>query len=372
MSDTRVRPVLIVIGVVVGGIVVLNLLAQGLDRAVGGNEPGGVSNSSYATGPDGVAAYASLLSHYGHRVAQQRGDLSRSPLASFDTVVLLQPDTVTTGDAAALLEFVTNGGRLLVGGENPSYLHELRDRPPSWDGGRGSPWSKVDPALGNVRSITAVGGGQWIDMGSGTPLIGNSLSALVTREHVGRGEMLFLADPSPLQNAYIGTADNAALALALSGPGHSVAFAEGVHGFGASRGISAIPSRWKYALGLIGIGALAFVWSRARRFGPTEEASRDLPPPRSEYVRALSQSLERTRDRAHALEPVQQWARDRLAARAGLHGDASDEEISRTAKALGFTDHDISTLLAPVTNDDDVLALGRVLARVTAGDGRTD
>ncbi len=369
MSDTRARRAGIGAGILVAGIIGLNLLAQGLDRAVGGNDPGGVSNSSYATAPAGTAAYAALLSRYGHRVTHQRGDLSRSQVATVDTLILLEPDVVTTEDAAVLLEFVTDGGRLVVGDEAPPYLHELRDRPPRWDGGRITPWNGVDPGFGNVRSIAAVGGGQWTDTGSATPVVGDNVSALVTSEQVGRGEMLFLADPTPLQNAFLSTADNAAFALALSGPGHRVAFAEGVHGFGASRGISAIPTRWKYAIVMIGLGALAFVWSRARRFGPPDRATRDLPPARSEYVRALSQTLERTRDRAHALAPVQEWTRDRLTARAALPPSATDEEISQAAKALGCTDHEVGALLTPVTNDDDALALGRVLVRVAGDDG---
>src|SRR5438270_2372946 len=354
MREWRAKRVGIGVGIVVGGVIVLNLLAQGLDRAVGGNEPGGVSNSSYATAPGGVAAYSALLSRYGHRVTQQRGNFTRAQLARVDTVILLAPDVVTTEDTGLLLEFVVNGGRLVVGDQGPSYLYELRDRPPRWDGGRVTPWNDVDPVLGNVRSIAAVGGGQWIDTGSGTPLVGNNESALVTSERVGRGEMLFLADPTPLQNASLGAADNAAFALALSGPGHRVGFAEGVHGFGASRGISAIPTRWKYALVILGLGALAFVWSRARRFGPPDRATRDLPPARSEYVRAMSQTLERTRDRAGALAPVQRWTRDQLIARAALKPDATDEEVSRAAKTLGLADYDMRALLAPVNHDNDV------------------
>ena len=61
-------------------------------------------------------------------------------------------------------------------------------------------------------------------------------------------------------------------------------FAEGVHGYGESRGIAAIPSRWKWALFALAAAALAFVWSRARRFGPPDRASRALPPARADGV----------------------------------------------------------------------------------------
>ena len=45
--NTRTRRAWIVVAVLVGAIVVLNLLARGLDEAVGGNEPGGADGSSY-------------------------------------------------------------------------------------------------------------------------------------------------------------------------------------------------------------------------------------------------------------------------------------------------------------------------------------
>jgi hypothetical protein len=87
------RRVWIVIGAIVGVIVVLNLLASGLDRAVGGNEPSGVSGSSYTTGGDGLAedfdgfggvlsaaswARASARSIWARRWSNTRLALSRS------------------------------------------------------------------------------------------------------------------------------------------------------------------------------------------------------------------------------------------------------------------------------------------------------
>src|SRR5207245_713823 len=80
-------------------------------------------------------------------------------------------------------------------------------------------------------------------------------------------------------------------------------------GYGTSRGFAAIPRRWKVALILVGLAALAFVWSRARRFGPPDQSRRALPPARAQYVDALSVSLERTRDHAGALAPAQRGAR---------------------------------------------------------------
>ncbi|MDQ1461291.1 MAG: hypothetical protein QOI08_2775, partial [Actinomycetota bacterium] len=231
-------------------------------------------------------------------------------------------------------------------------------------------WTQIDPAFATVREIDGAGLGSWSASGSGRPLVGVDSFALLTRESVGRGDIYFLADPSPLENAYLDTADNAAFALALAGDaGRPVVFPEGVHGYGASRGWSAIPGRWKVALALVAIAAVAFAWSRARRFGPPDQQSRELPPARAEYVRALSVSLERTRDRTGALGPAQRWARTRLAARAGLGPAPDDDEVVAAARSFGCTAEEVNALVAPVSDDAGVLALGRAIVRI-GGNGR--
>ena len=92
----------------------------------------------------------------------------------------------------------------------------------------------------------------------------------------GGGEMELLADGSPIENARIDEADNAAFGLALAGAaGTPVVFAEGVHGYGESRGLGAIPGRWKVALFGLGVAAIVFAWAHARRLGPPDRPTRD-------------------------------------------------------------------------------------------------
>lgn len=359
----------IAVAVVVGGILVINLLAQGLDRAVGGDQPGGATGSSYATAPAGLGALATLFSHYDHGVERQRGSIASQPPPDDATEFVIEPDALTNADAAALVQFVTAGGRLVVGGAAPFYVRSLSDDPPQWQPSGANSWTDVDPTLGNVHDIEGVGSGSWSAPGRGRTLVGGDGVALVTDDQVGRGEILFLADASPLENDYLAQADNAAFALALAGDTHRpVVFAEGVHGYGTSRGLAAIPKRWKVALILVAVAALAFVWSRARRFGPPDQSSRDLPPARAEYVQALSVSLERTRDRAGALAPAQRSTRARVAARAGLGPNATDAELAHAARSFGCDDHEIAALLRPVSDDASVLALGEAVARISGGE----
>ncbi len=364
------RRLWIAVAVVVGGLIVVNLVAQALDRAVGGDQPGGATGSSYATAPDGLAAFSTLLTHYDYNVEQRRGALSKRPLPDNATVFVLDPLAVTDTDSVTLLQFVENGGRLVIGGEAPFYLRHFRDRPPTWQRDGSTSWTQIGPMFPNVHDIEASGLGAWSSPGSGRTIVGTDDRSLLTYERVGAGEMFFLADASPLENAYLGTGDNAAFGLALAGdPSRPVVFPEGTHGYGASRGLAALPNRWKIALILVALAALAFVWSRARRFGPPDRSARDLPPARAEYVQALSVTLERTHDQAGALLPAQRWARGRLAERAGLGVQPNDEELAHAARSFGCTSEETLALLAPVSDDASILALGRAVARV-GGDGR--
>jgi hypothetical protein len=363
------RRLWIALGVVVGGVIVFNLLAQGLDRAVGGDRPSGATGSSYATAPGGLAAFGSLLARYDHGITQQRGAVAQNPPPSDATVFVIEPSELTRADADALLQFVTSGGRLVVGGAAPFYLHNLSDKPPAWQPDGATAWTASDPGLGNVHDIEGAGVGSWSSSGAGTVVVGANGGALLTRDQVGQGEILFLADPSPLENAYLATGDDAAFGLSLAGAGRPVVFPEGVHGYGTSRGLAAIPDRWKIALALVAAAALALMWSRARRFGPPDRSSRALPPARAEYVRAVSISLERTHDPAGALRGAQEWTRARIVQRAALGPNADNDQVATAARSFGCTDEEIAALLGPVSDDAGALALGRAVARV-GGNGR--
>jgi hypothetical protein len=359
------RRVWTVIAIVVGALVVINLVAAGLDRAVGGNQPGGTPGSSYATAPEGLAAFRTLLTRFGHDVRVQRGTVAHQRLDPDTTVFVIEPNEITADDSAALLEFVTAGGRLVIGGRTPFYLHNLRDDPPRWQFDGETSWTEIDPSFTGVHEIEAGGEGSWASPGTSSVLVGTADRSLLTQERVGSGEIAFLADASPLENAHLADSDNAAFALELAGAAsRPVVFAEGVHGFDSHRGLSAVPGAWKLALLLLAVAALAFVWSRARRFGPPDRNARELPPARAEYVDALSVSLERTKSPSAALAPAQRWAQERLASRAGLGPAPGDDALARAARSFGCSDEEIASLLHPVSEPADVIALGRAVARI--------
>jgi hypothetical protein len=357
----------VVVGIVVL-LVLINLAARALDRSVGGGSPGGAPGSSYATAPDGLAAYSELLANWGHRVSRQRGTLADNTIDAASTLMILDPPYLSDTEAGVALTFVVNGGRLVIGGDDPErYLHFLRDRhdAPSWSPSAGDRFTRTRAPFDDVRRVDTAGAGEWDTTGSSTTVVGRDDAALVTTERVGRGHIFYVADVSPLSNELLGRADNAALGLALAGDdARPVVFAEGVHGYGATRGLAAIPQHWKYALAGLALAALVLVWSRSRRLGPPEQTARELPPPRREYVDALAATLARTHDRQRAMEPVRAAVRARLQSRAGLGIDATPDDYQRAGRALGLTDAALRVLARGAADDDDVMELGRALARL--------
>ena len=267
------------------------------------------------------------------------------------------------------MQFVTAGGRLIIGGPAPFYLRSIRDSPPSWSPVGATRYDNIDTSLGDIRRVDTAGRGSWESSSPASPrrdLVLRGEQVLISEEPVGAGTVVYVADTSPFENGWIAKAGDAATTVALAGEdGRPVVFAEGVHGYGRERGLRAIPSRWKIALLLLAVASLAYIWSRARRLGPPDARSRELPPARAEYVDALATTLERTRDPRAALTPLQWWSRERIAARAGIKAEANDEELNRAARAYGCSEEERLALLTPPTDDAKVIALGRVVARVS-------
>jgi hypothetical protein len=345
----------IAVGVLGGAIVLVNV-ALVLARHYT-SDPGGPTSSSYATAPTGLAAYADLLARDGRRVTQLRDAPARAHLDPGSTVVLLDPDIVRRADAEALQRFLVAGGRLVAGGaEAPGWLDAVLRRPPSWSGEgiRVARTRTRVPETAGVRRVETAGRGSWARAGQARPVLGagGRTRALLLVTQYDRGRIVLLADASPLQNRFLAHADNAKLGLSLAGPpGRPVAFVESVHGYGRASGVGAIPTSWRFALGGLVLAALVLIWARGRRLGPPEALERPLPPPRREYVEALAALLERSRDPAAAVGPLQAELRRRLE-RQGPGGLSPDE---------------VQAALAAPKRPEDVLAAGRALARLERG-----
>jgi hypothetical protein len=360
--STRARRIALPVVLIVGTMVLL----IGVARLTQG--PRGPDSSSYATAPRGAGAYAELLARAGHPVRRIRGSLSQTTISAASTVIVLDPRGVLASEVGALRRFLQRGGRVLAGASPPgAWLRELVGaQAPTWEqGGPTRPGVLARaPETAGVQTIFTDGAGRWTEARGALSLVGDDSGALALIRPVGRGRLVLLADVSPLQNRLLAGADNAAFALALI-PSGTVAFAEGVHGYGRVSGLAAIPGRWRLLLAGLLAATLVLVLSRARRLGPPQDGARPMAPPRGEYVDALAAALKRTRMPDEASASVATAARVCLGQRARLGPGASPEAWRSAAGQAGLADDEITALLGRAASDEDVLARGRALAKLS-------
>jgi len=365
--------------VVLALVVCVNVLLAGVRQVTGGAGPGGEPSSSYATAGDGAAAYADLLGRQGHPVQRVRSGLDQAPLQAGSTLVVLDPQPFQDAESAALERFVRSGGRLVLGGqETAPVLRKLLPEGPVWSPegmGRATPLVPA-PEVGGIGTVRASGEGSWNSVGSALPILAGPTSdsgpssdsgaqILAAVAVVGEGRVVLVADAAIFQNRLLGEDDNAAFAVAAVGPrGRPVAFAEGTHGYGNSEGLAAVPSRWRWAIVGLLLAVLVWMWSRGKRFGPAEETTRSLPPPRMAYVDAVAASVVRAKQPEAGVVPLRTAATDRLARRAGLSPEAGAAELTNAARRLGGNPDDMARLLAPIGDDDDLVGAGRGAAWV--------
>jgi hypothetical protein len=354
-------------------IVLLNVLIAAVNSYTRG--PSGPASSSHATSAEGVAAWAELLERAGYRVEQLHVPLSDTELNEGTTVVVLDPDAVTPAAESALETFVDGGGRLVAGEAGPApWLAGVLDQSPTWSPGGPTEISPVNlgplPEVDGVESVRTAGEGHWSSDAPGTPALGSGAETLMAVAEVGGGDVVALADPSPLQNRLLGEADNARLSLQIiGGSDRPVVFVESVHGFIESQGegLAAIPARWRVAAAGLLAAVLALMLARVRRLGPPELAARPLPPARRAYVDSLGVALRRTKRPAEATASLRLAARNQLARRTGLAVDASEHDLVAAARRLGIPEDEVRGIVDAPKDDGEVLAAGRALARLMGG-----
>jgi hypothetical protein len=360
--------VLIAVAVAAVGYEIVSVIAGSFTPG-----PGGATSSSFATSSDGLAAYAELLQRTGHRVTQLRGVPADAHLDPSQTVVALDPNRLSNDDVRALKGFVQTGGELVAGGVNPGrWLGILLADPPKWSTSGvpdSAPLGHANESQG-VSKVRSAGNGSFTSSGQTTPVLAGPGGSLMTVAQLGSGRIALLADASPLQNAYIAQADDAGLGVRIAGaPGRAVTFLEGIHGYGTSTGLAALPTRWKWTLvGLLAAAAVA-VAARFRRLGDPEPPPSSPVPPRRAHVEALAVALQRTHRPRAATAPVRAQARELIIKRAALPPDPDEDAIITAARTLGLDDAEARAVAGGAQSDaeGDLLAAGRALAMLYRG-----
>jgi hypothetical protein len=349
-------------GRLLAGLVVLFVAASVvIDRLA--PTPSGPQGSSYATAPEGAAAYAELLHRAGHPVRRVRTPVAERPLDPGSTLVVIDPGLVTPDEARAIGRFVADGGRLVAAGTAMPWLARVLDSPPRWTASAPGRASVIVPApeTAGVGAVEFVRGGRWATLGGALPILATPDGPVAAVVDSGAGRAVLLADASPLYNRELPRADGAAFALAAAGGARRpVAFLETVHGYGEATGLAALPARALWVLAGLALAAIALVWSMARRLGPPEDETRALAPPRREYVEAVAAALTASGDRDGVAATAARAARRRLEARAGVPAGAGEPALREAAARLGLDEAETDAALG----DGDGLAAGRALAKL--------
>ncbi len=188
-------------------VVVANVVAWALDHAVGGNQPGGKSGSSYATSGDGLAAYAQLLADYGYPVRRIRGDLAQADIDPGSTLIVTGGNGdafLAAGDVDSVTRFVALGGRAVlvdlpardlrsIAGIDPTVVDGVRD------------YHDFAESLGPLRTVRTDAAAAYAAGRDLTPLASEGDRVLLGGTQAasgdGGGEMELLADGSPIENA---------------------------------------------------------------------------------------------------------------------------------------------------------------------------
>jgi hypothetical protein len=331
--------------------------------------PSGPEGSSYATAPEGAAAYAELLRRAGHPVRRLRTPLAERTPDAGATLVILDPAGVPPAEARAVRRFLDAGGRLIAAGAYARWLARVLDAPPVWEPSPGGAAGVVAPApeTAGVTTVRFREGGRWADPGGALPLLATPAGTVAAVAERGTGRAVLLADASPLYNAELARADDAAFGIAAAGDrGRPVAFLETVHGYGEATGLRALPDRAVWVLAGLALAALALVWSLARRLGPPEDEARALAPPRRDYVEAVAAGLAASGDVRGVAGAAARGARRRLEARAGLPPGADPQALRDAAARFGLDGEETAALLGDGDGDGGALAAGRALAKLEA------
>lgn len=347
-------------------LVVLNVLAM-IAEATGGEQGDGPPSSSLSMGDDGLAAYASLLEHYGRPLQRLTSPLAAADLDPDATLVALDPEQLAPQEVERLRDFAAAGGRLLLGGASLAPSELVVDDPPPGSPVRAAP---VPPALAgaeprDVARVRTAGEGSWMAATGSAASDSEEARLLLVARDLGAGEVLLLADPSPLQNRLLDEADNAGFGLQLAGPDDGpVIFAESLHGYGAERGVAALPGRWVLAITLICLAAVLWLWAQARRLGEPDGRRILAPPPRRDYVEAVGGLLSRTGDGGALADLLQARAEDAVAQRGGAPPESA-EALAAAAVSRGADPKDAAALAAPDGTKEQLLGASRALAAIT-------
>ena len=336
-SDTT-RTIVRWLAIVIGVFALLAVVVAVYDTYFDSRTDGPLG-SSYVTTAQGVGAWHDVLVELGTSVERLRTPFATGMVSRDTTYVVVFPDEGSSDTVGELRMHVARGGRaVLVGAQEiESALGIELDRVQSEEGGTENVEAMFVSDVASIRTTGMLyasqpdaAGGDLRPTGERISMAGGEI-AVVYR--LGEGEIITLSDPWVFSNAFLKDADNAVLAVRISGQG-PVVFDEFSHGFGTDEGLGGLTAGLvRFALvGLL--AALVAMWSISSRIGPPEQATRALPPARGVFIDAVAQGVVGSGD-VGAFEPLRMRALDTLD-RVGSRYDVGGIDAQRRLAGAQF------------------------------------
>jgi hypothetical protein len=328
---------------------------------------------------NGTSALKQLAEALGHPTVTLQD--SFTPDLGMRVLFVLSPRTgFTKQEAQRLSDYASGGGVVVYAAEegDPQVDATLHiDRRSTLVSGEGT---AAGPMLSGVHRVS---GGPAV-----RPLVPSPAQVVLLRggtgqpigieELVGRGRIITLADPLPICNGYLATADNGRLAsdlVSLAGGGGSVAFDEYHHEVkGPTSPLTAwLSTSWGASLSWAVVLLFVGLFLRGRAFGPRLELPGGGDRSTAEYVAAVGRLLHRTRAVGVTAEVLKGAARRAVAQRHGIGatGTAFERSLTQRAPQEASELAAAEAQLAGARRDDTLLAAARRLRSLAyPGSGR--
>jgi hypothetical protein len=310
--------------------------------------PGG---SVFSGATDGSRVWFDYLASLGlkPRIMQQFDELP--PTNATLVAAPPFPRAVTRAEAAALKRWVETGGRLvLVGADVPSLGglatgagatdHGTQGPPPPGETGRTQTVTPIMPApfADGVERITVGAGRVLADGPDWVTHFKDMQGQILISRALGRGEVVWLADPYPTTNAGIGKSDNARLATLLASRGGPVYFDEYHHGYVSGGGFwDRLPDGGRVALLFAAAAVAIALVTASRRLGPPVPEPARPASRTTEWLVPLAELFRKAGARAEALASLSEGLKRTLT---GNHGSLAAGLTARPEAAAALADAD--------------------------------
>jgi hypothetical protein len=311
------------------GAIVAGILLAALIGARRGDQ--GTPLDPASPGAQGTKAVVEILDELGARVSVA-GEVPAGSSAA-----LLLSDDLDEGQSAALLDWVRQGGTLVVadpssrltpvqvvGSSNIGFLRAELERRCGL------------AALRDVRRVSAPGGLMFRVPAGAQGCFSRGEGSWLVAQPLGTGTVVRLGGASALVNQEINHADNAVLVASLLAPteGARVVVLRPPLPGGGERGLAdLVAPRVKLALWQLVVAFVLLALWRSRRLGRPVNEPRAVRIPGSELVVAVGNLLQRARHCEQAATLLADDLRRTLAERLGLPASVPPEEVAATVTA---------------------------------------